>query len=37
MEAGIAIGLIAMLGVASIYFWIVRRAAQEQNAEAPKQ
>ncbi len=37
MEAGIVIGLISMLGVVTIYFWVVRRANQEQNAEAPKQ
>jgi hypothetical protein len=29
MEAGITIGLISMLGVVAIYFWVVRRAHQE--------
>jgi hypothetical protein len=33
MPVGIAIGVIALLGVTSIYFWVVRRSGQEQNAE----
>jgi hypothetical protein len=29
MEVGIAIGLVSMLSVIAIYFWIVRRANNE--------
>jgi len=29
MEPGISIGVISMLGVIAIYFWVVRRAQQE--------
>jgi hypothetical protein len=29
MEAGLAIGVISMLGVITIYFWIVRRPQRE--------
>ena len=34
MPVGVVIGVIALLGVTCIYFWVVRRASQEQNAEA---
>jgi len=33
MEVGIAIGLISMLSVLAIYFWIVRRANNEAAQE----
>ena len=33
MEVGIAIGLISMLSVLAIYFWIVRRANREAAQE----
>jgi hypothetical protein len=33
MEVGIVAGLIALLGVVSIYFWVVRRPEQEKGAE----
>lgn len=29
MEVGIAIGTISMLSVLAVYFWVVRRAANE--------
>jgi hypothetical protein len=29
MEAGVAMGLISMLGVVAVYFWIVRRRGQQ--------
>ena len=29
MEAGVAMGLISMLGVVAVYFWVVRRSRQE--------
>ncbi len=35
MDVGIWAGVIAVLGVVAVYFWIVRRSDQEQqNAEA---
>lgn len=34
MEAGIVMGLISMLGVVSIYFWVVRRANREAVKES---
>ncbi len=38
MEVGVFAGLIAVLGVVAVYFWVVRRPAQEQqNAEAGRQ
>jgi hypothetical protein len=33
MEVGIAIGLISMLSVVAVYFWVVRRPGQEQPAQ----
>jgi hypothetical protein len=33
MPVGVVLGVIALLGVTSIYFWVVRRPGQEQNAE----
>jgi hypothetical protein len=29
MEAGVAMGLISMLGVLAVYFWVVRRSHKE--------
>jgi hypothetical protein len=29
MEVGIAIGLVSMLSVIAVYFWVVRRANNE--------
>jgi hypothetical protein len=29
MEVGIAIGLVSMLSVVAVYFWVVRRAHNE--------
>jgi hypothetical protein len=29
MDTGIAIGLISMLAVVAVYFWVVRRRSQE--------
>jgi hypothetical protein len=34
MEVGVVAGVIALLGVVSIYFWVVRRSSQEKSAEA---
>ncbi len=33
MEVGVAAGLISMLGVVAVYFWVVRRPHQEQPAQ----
>jgi hypothetical protein len=35
MEVGIAIGLVSMLSVVAVYFWVVRRASRE-GVEQPK-
>lgn len=32
MQVALLIGLVAVLGIASVYFWVVRRGAQEQNS-----
>jgi hypothetical protein len=29
MEVGVAVGLISMLGVVAVYFWVVRRGHKE--------
>jgi hypothetical protein len=35
MEVGVVAGLIALLSVVAVYFWVVRRSSQEQqNTEA---
>jgi hypothetical protein len=33
MPAGVWIGLIALLGVVAVYFWVVRRASQESQEQ----
>jgi hypothetical protein len=34
MEAALLIGLLAVLGISSVYFWVVRRSSQERQAQA---
>ena len=33
METGVVAGVISLLGVVAVYFWIVRRAQHEQTQE----
>jgi hypothetical protein len=33
MEAGVAMGLISMLSVLAVYFWVVRRSSGQDAAQ----
>ena len=37
MIVGVTMGLIALLGVTSIYYWVARRESQQRKAEAESQ
>ncbi len=37
LELGVVVGLIGLLGVVAVYFWIVRRAQNEAVQEPQKQ
>jgi hypothetical protein len=34
MQVALLVGVVAVLGIASVYFWVVRRGAHEQTSAA---